>query len=49
VSDKLGLGFIILEWVGCKIDQLFLDILWEDSIIIDYTTYTREEEEEIEE
>jgi hypothetical protein len=47
-SDKLGLGFVILEWIGSEIDQLFLDILRKDSAIIDYTTYVREEEEDSE-
>jgi hypothetical protein len=38
-TDKQGLGCIIMEWDGCNIDQLFLDILRTDDTIIDYTVY----------
>lgn len=42
VSDKVGLGYIILEWVECEIDQLFLDILGSEDVFADYTTYVRD-------
>ena len=40
-SDKAGLGFIILEWIECEIDQLFLDILIDEQSVADYTLYGR--------
>lgn len=40
-SDKQGLGFIILEWMECAIDPLFLAILQSEEFISDYTTYAR--------
>src|SRR5882724_11342868 len=36
-SDKLGLGYLILEWKECEIDPLFLAILRDEEIIEDYT------------
>ena len=42
-SDKQGLGFIIIEWLECEPDALFLDILDAEEAIIDYTLYSREE------
>jgi hypothetical protein len=44
-SDKLGLGYIILEWVEHAIDQLFLAILRDEEIVADYTVYIRDLEE----
>ena len=41
ISDKQGLGFIILEWMECAIDPLFLAILQDAEMIGDYTTYGR--------
>ena len=41
VSDKQGLGYIILEWDGCQVDRLFLNILRDEEIVDDYTIYTR--------
>ena len=38
-SDKLGLGYIILEWVEHAIDQLFLAILRDEELVADYTVY----------
>ncbi len=43
VSDKLGLGYIILEWVEHAIDQLFLAILRDEELVADYCVYLREE------
>lgn len=40
-SDKQGLGFIILEWMECSIDPLFLSILRTEAWAADYTTYIR--------
>lgn len=42
VSDKQGLGYIILEWTECEVDQLFCDILRDEEIVADYTVYTRD-------
>ena len=41
ISDKQGLGFMILEWMECAIDPLFLAILRDAEMIGDYTTYGR--------
>jgi len=43
-AAKSGLGYIILEWDGCKIDPLFLAILWDEELVQDYTYYEREED-----
>ena len=43
VSNKLGLGYIILEWIEHTIDQLFLAILRDEELVADYTVYLREE------
>ncbi len=45
LSDKVGLGYIILEWVEREIDQLFLAILRDEEIVADYTVYIRDREE----
>src|SRR6266567_5664007 len=42
VSDKVGCGYIILEWTECEVDQLFCDILRDEEIVADYTVYTRD-------
>ncbi len=42
-TDKTGLGFLIMEWTGCEIDRLFLDILDSTDMIEDYTAYARQE------
>jgi hypothetical protein len=41
VSDKQGLGFVIIEWLECEIDQLFLAILRDEELVGDYTVYGR--------
>ena len=41
-SDKVGLGYIILEWTECEVDRLFCDILRDEEIVADYTMYTRD-------
>lgn len=40
-SDKAGLGFIVMEWLECEVDQLFLDILMDESAVADFTLYGR--------
>ncbi|MBA2395835.1 MAG: hypothetical protein H0V70_24165 [Ktedonobacteraceae bacterium] len=40
-SDKQGLGFIILEWMECAVDPLFLAFLRTEAWAGDYTTYIR--------
>lgn len=40
-SDKVGLGFILMEWSQCEIDQLFLSILDDEQAVADYTLYGR--------
>ena len=42
-SDKLDLGYIMIEWLGYEVDELFLAILRDEERIEDYTVYTREE------
>lgn len=41
-SDKRELGFVIIEWAECEIDQLFIDILKTEEAIENYTIYSRE-------
>jgi hypothetical protein len=48
-TDKEGFGYIMLEWEECEVDSLFLAILRDEPMVIDFTTYTRdigEDEEE---
>lgn len=42
ISDKLGCGYIILEWFERSVDQLFQDILRDEEMVGDYTIYTRD-------
>jgi hypothetical protein len=42
VSDKVGLGYIIMEWSECDVDPLFLAILRDEESVADYTVYTRD-------
>lgn len=42
-TDKTGVGFLIMEWLGYEIDRLFLDILVTSDFITDYVAYEREE------
>src|SRR5437899_5978129 len=42
-TDKLELGYIIIEWLGYAVDDLFIAILRDEDLIEDYTVYTREE------
>jgi len=42
VSDKVGLGYIILEWMEYEIDTLFLAILRDEDAVADYTVYVRD-------
>lgn len=44
-SDKAGLGFILMEWLQCEIDPLFLAILTDEESVADYTLYGRNLEE----
>ncbi len=41
-SDKQGIGFILMEWIECEIDPLFLAILRDEELIEDYTAYGRD-------
>ncbi len=41
VSDKQGLGFVIIEWLEREIDPLFLAILRDEELVGDYTVYGR--------
>ena len=43
LSDKQELGQIILEWDGFEIDPLFLAILRDEEIIIDFCVYSTRE------
>ena len=45
ISDKVGVGYIILEWIEYEIDQLFLAILRDEELVADYTVYIRDLEE----
>jgi hypothetical protein len=40
-SDKVGLGFLLIEWIECAIDPLFLAILRDEASVGDYTLYGR--------
>ncbi len=40
-SEMQGIGFIILEWMECAIDPLFLSILRTEDFCGDYSTYIR--------
>ncbi len=40
-TDKQGLGFLIIEWMECDIDDLFLAILRDEELVEDYTVYGR--------
>jgi hypothetical protein len=42
-SDKLDLGYIMIEWLGYEVDDLFIAILRDEDLIEDYTVYTRED------
>ena len=45
ISDKMGMGYIILEWEECEVDPLFLAILRDEETVTDYTVYTRDLED----
>ncbi len=45
-TDKRGSGYLIIEWIFCEIDRLFLKILDSEEIVEDYTTYVRDGEDE---
>lgn len=40
-SDKAGFGFMLIEWIECDIDPLFLAILRDEEVVGDYTVYGR--------
>ncbi len=40
-SEMQGIGFIILEWMECAVDPLFLSILRTEEFCGDYSTYIR--------
>lgn len=43
ISDKQGVGYVLLEWIDCQVDRLFIDILRSEEMVIDFTVYTRVE------
>lgn len=43
LSEKQGIGTVIMEWEGFEIDPLFLAILRDDEMVFDYAVYTRPE------
>jgi len=45
ITDKRGLGYIIMEWIGREVDPLFVAILRDEPFIDDYTVYTRQQED----
>jgi hypothetical protein len=45
-TSAQGMGFILLEWEGCRVDPLFLRILENEEMISDFTVYVREDEVE---
>ncbi len=45
-GQKSGDGFFALEWEEYEIDPLFLAILKNEEIVIDYALYSYEKEEE---
>ena len=44
LTHKAEQGYIVLEWEGMEIDPLFLAILEHESLVDDYSVYTRTEE-----
>lgn len=44
LSDKQETGVIILEWTDYEIDPLFLAILRDEELVIDFTIYNRPED-----
>ena len=44
ISDKQGTGVVILEWEYVEIDPLFLAILRDEELVIDYAVYNRSED-----
>jgi hypothetical protein len=43
ISDKQEIGVVILEWDGYEIDPLFIAILRDEELVIDYCVYNRPE------
>ncbi|SRR5258708_8675434 len=43
ISDKKEIGTVILEWDGFEIDSLFIAILRDEELVIDYCVYNRPE------
>ena len=43
ISDKKEIGTVILEWEYIEIDPLFLAILRDEELVIDYAVYNRAE------
>lgn len=41
-SDKVGLGYIMIEWLECLPDQLLLDQLKSWQFILDFSAYQRD-------
>lgn len=40
-SDKVGAGFIVMQWLECDIDPLFLAVLRDEEAVADYALYGR--------
>src|SRR4051794_186070 len=38
-TDKLDLAYIMIEWVGFEVDDLFIAILRDEDLVEDYTVY----------
>jgi hypothetical protein len=45
ITDKQGLGYLIIEWDECAVDPWFLEKLREEEVVQDYTIYTLEVDE----
>lgn len=45
ISDKRGLGYVLLEWQEYEVDPLFLSILKHEDVVGDFTVYTCDTEE----
>ena len=41
LSEKTGLGYVVLEWEHCQPDELFLTILTTEATFVDYCRYIR--------
>jgi hypothetical protein len=44
ISDKRGIGYIMLEWQEYEVDPLFISILKHEEVVGDFTVYTIDQE-----